>query len=172
MRARIFGLAVVAVCVLAFCGPALAQDPPPKPGPEHERMSAWLGKWTCETKDEGGGTMTCDWFDGGFFLECPFDWKTVSGAELKVATIMGYSKVDNSYTWYRYWSNGWSDYSKGWVRDAAWTWVFENERVTKGLRRRQVTCNFSEDGWTYKWERSVEGEPWTVTQEGKCTKGK
>jgi hypothetical protein len=86
--------------------------------------------------------------------------------------VLGYSKADNAYTIYRYFDNGWSDYGKGWVRDKTWTWVYEKERLTKGLRRRQVTGILSEDSATYKWERSVEGEPWKVTAEGKCTKAK
>jgi hypothetical protein len=34
MRARIIGLAVVVVCVVAFCGPALAQEPAAKAEPK------------------------------------------------------------------------------------------------------------------------------------------
>jgi hypothetical protein len=170
MRARLLGLAIVAVCLPAFAVPSIGQVPPPTPRLEHKRLSAWLGTWTCENKEGIGGTMTCDWAAGGFFLECPGGWKTASGTLLEVRTVMGYSEAEKGYTWYQYWSNGWSAYSRGSIQANTWTWVFETERGPEGLRRRQVASRLSEDGWTYKWEWSVEGEPWRVSTEGNCTK--
>ncbi len=102
MRARIFGLAVVVVCVVAFCSPALAQDPPPKPGPEHQRLGDWLGKWSCEVPEAGGGSMTCDWLAGGFFMVCPGDWKDPSSPAVENVMVLGYSTADKAYTLYRY----------------------------------------------------------------------
>jgi len=173
MRSRIFGLTVVAVYLLAFSVPTVAQEVAPKPGPEHQRLSDWQGNWTCEVPEAGGGSMTCDWSAGGFFMVCPGDWKDPSSPAVENVMVLGYSKRDKAYTLYRYSGNGWSDYAKGWLRDKTWTWVYENERTSGGkLRRKQVTCKRSPDAWTYKWERSVEGEPWRVTSEGKCTKVK
>ena len=112
MSDRLVGLAVVVVCVVAFCGPALAQDPPPKPGPEHERIGAWLGKWTCETAQGGSGTQTCEWTAEGFFMVCSTDWKSPSGAASNNVLVLGYSKADKTYTWYRHSSLGWTDSAK------------------------------------------------------------
>jgi len=173
MRARRVGLAVVAVCVVAFCSPALAQDPPPKPGPEHERLGDWLGKWSCENKDGSTGTMTCEWFDGGFFVECPWDFKSASGVTSTLVPVIGYDKTEKAYTWYRYSSRGWTDSAKGWVKNDTWTWLFEPERNSKGEHVRwQVALTISPDVWTYEWERSTDGQPWEKDAKGKCTKVK
>lgn len=134
-------------------------------------MESALGKWTCEFTGASGtstGEQTCELFGGGFFVVCSY--KT---AQQELRGVMGYNRHEKAYTMFRYRSNGRSDMSKGWIRDDAWTWVFEDERINDKLRRRQLTVTeVSPELTTFKWEVSVEGEPWRVTQEGKCTKVK
>jgi len=38
--------------------------------------------------------------------------------------------------------------------------------------RWQVAAEMSPDAFTYKWEQSVEGQPWKAGQSGKCSKAK
>ena len=136
-------------------------------------MSAWLGKWTCEVPDGGAGTMTCDWFGGGFFVVCPGDWKSATGAASDSVWVSGYDKTEKAYTWYRYSSQGWTDSAKGWVKDNTWVWVFKPERSSKGEHVRwQAACKMSPGAWAYRWVRSVDGQPWETASEGKCTKVK
>src|SRR5712691_937902 len=69
----------------------LAQAPSgaPKPGPEHQKLAFFAGKWVSEgeTKASAFGPAmkfrfleTCEWFSGGFAIVCHFDGKTGEGA--------------------------------------------------------------------------------------------
>lgn len=70
--AFLMGLSLVAATVLA-------QQEPPKPGPEVKRLGVFEGKWTGEAEMKPsplgpGGKMTsqdeCGWSEGGWQLVC------------------------------------------------------------------------------------------------------
>lgn len=170
--ARFLSAAFTAVLFTAGSLAAQTSPQPPKPGAEHQALESFVGTTKCEFTDSTGkstATQTCEMTAGGFFLHCRY--KSERGRE--VIAIMGYLAGEKAYTMYRYWDNGWSDFSRGWIHEKTWTWVFEDEWASQKLRRRQATLTeLSPGSFTIKWERSVEGEPWRVTQEGKCTKTK
>ncbi len=165
-------LLILTVGVCLICSTVLVAQETPKPGPEHKKLAFWEGSWNFESKNGGSGQANCKWFDGNFFMVCAGPWKRPSGSTLQITMIFGYNQHEKAYTMYRYWSNGSSDFAKGWVRDNTWTWVFEDERVNDKLQRRQLSIDTSPDSQTMKWEHSVEGEPWRVTTEVKGTKVK
>ena len=79
------------VALALITAPALlsAQAPQaPKPGPEHQKLAYFAGRWS-ETADMKpgpmgpGGTMTgtssCEWFQGGFYLVCRSNGRSPSG---------------------------------------------------------------------------------------------
>ena len=167
-------LLILLVGVCLILSTAMVAQEAPKPGPEHKKLGHMEGKWNCEgtnLSEKANDTGTCKWGGGGFFMLCTDQFTTSSGT-VEIRTVIGYNRYEKAYTMYRYWSNGWSDFAKGWVKGNTWTWVFEDERVNDKLRRRQMTDETTPDSSTYKWERSVEGEPWQVTTEGKCTRVK
>jgi len=49
---------LVIVVLLALAVPCLAfgqgQTPPPKPGPEEQKLAPWIGTWTCNGEIEDG----------------------------------------------------------------------------------------------------------------------
>jgi hypothetical protein len=165
-------LMVLAAGVCLILSTAVLAQETPKPGPEHKKLGQLEGNFTCEGtsfSEKATGTGTCEWGAGGFFMVCKQQFAPASGT-VDIHTIYGYNPHEKAYTMYRYWSNGHSDFSKGWVKDNTWTFVFEDERANDKLQRRQMTMEIAGDSSTYKWEHSVEGEPWHVTTEGKCTK--
>ncbi|HEY6106384.1 MAG TPA: DUF1579 family protein, partial [Anaeromyxobacteraceae bacterium] len=77
----------------------------PKPGPEHERLGYFVGKW----KGEGtiaenpfmptgkfSATDTCEWFEGKFAVVCKSQGKGPSGPTRGLG-IMGYSAAEKVY---------------------------------------------------------------------------
>ena len=167
-------IAVAVALMMLLSAVALqAQTPAPKPGPEHQKLGAMVGTWTYESESKLTGTknkgsMTCNWENGGFFVACRI--RAGSGESMWVS---GYSPQENVYTMYSYVLNtGASSLGKGWLRGDTWTFVYEGEQIDGKLRRRQSTSKMTPTTWTYKWERSMEGEPWIVTSEGKFTRVK
>ena len=86
-----------------------AQAPPaPKPGPEHERLKYFVGKWTTEGEMKPGpmgpggkftSTDTCEWFEGRFAVVCHSDGKMAAGPAKSIG-ILGYSAEEKVYTYY------------------------------------------------------------------------
>lgn len=142
-----------------------------KPGPEQQALAAFVSTMACEFSDSGGrstSTQTCEMVDGGFFLQC----HSRNSLGVEGTLIGGYAPGERAYTMYRHATNGLTDIAKGWKHGDTWTYVFENERTADNRpRRRQVTIVNTAATMTVKWEASVEGEPWHVTQQGTCTKG-
>ena len=75
--------------LLVVIGLAMAQAPAgsPKPGPEHQKMAYFAGKWSAEgemkpsTFGPGGKftyTQNCNWFNGNFALVCHSDGSSVN----------------------------------------------------------------------------------------------
>jgi hypothetical protein len=167
-------LFVVLLLVLALPCMAFGQTPPPKPGPEVQQLAKWLGTWQCAyenktgTREKGEWTYACEWGLGGFFLHCKGKTKTTD-----MTAVWGYNVEEKAYWTFRYFSNGGMDFSRGWVSGNTWSYVIENEHSGGKARRRQLKGTFeSPTAWTYQWDRSVEGEPWVITQVGRCTKDK
>ena len=109
LRALVCGAcAVVVALVVPAAAAAQASKQPPKPGPEHQRLSYFVGKWTSEGEMKAspmgpGGKMTgtdsCEWFEGHFAVICHSDGKTPMGPSKSIA-IMSYSSEEKVYTYY------------------------------------------------------------------------
>ena len=144
------------------------------PGPEHRRLEYFVGSWNYEIRgtESGAGTWTVEKAPGGFFLASE-TYRPSAGASLDIGAVMGYDPVRQVYTWYRYWSNGYSDFARGWVSGDTLVFVLDEAKQEGKDVREQITMILAEPGYfTFRWERSVEGGPWTVTSEGTMTKVK
>jgi hypothetical protein len=159
------------VCLIAST--ALVAQETPKLGPEHELHGFLEGENSCTFND---GTAKfeskCEWVSNGLFMTCTGHYKPSSGSTVEFHTVQGYDRHEKVHTMYRFRSTGQIDHARGWFKDNKLKWVFSDELVDGKWQRRQlaVELNSTKNFWTFKWERSVEGGPWQVTQEGKCTK--
>jgi hypothetical protein len=158
--------------VLAGSLLAQAQAPagPPKPGPEHKRLAAFVGKWTSEgeMKENPFGpagkftfSENCYWFSGRFHVVCNSD---VQGS------IMGYDPEEKVYTYYEINSMGEAELSKGTVDGKVWTWTNEARMGGKPTKSRFTLTQESADSQSYKFEMSVGNGPMQMIMEGKSTR--
>src|SRR5215831_18091357 len=109
--------------LLASSVPCLAQSPPqmPAPGPEHQRLAYFLGKWRGEGEMKPGpfgpgGKFTesedVEWMPGGFFLLIHSDEQTPMGNG-KTLMILGYNSEKKVYTFNAFDSMGQAETATG-----------------------------------------------------------
>src|SRR5436309_7959309 len=109
MTRKILCLLTSVGAIAAYSIIAGAQAPqPPKPGPEHQRLEYFVGKWTGEGEMKPGpmgpggkitSTDTCEWFEGHFAVICRSDGKTPMGPSKSIG-ILSYSPEEKIYTYY------------------------------------------------------------------------
>ena len=166
--------------VVLLAGPVLAQAPsgPPKPGPEHKRLSYFVGKWAFEGDEKPGpfgqggkvtGTETAEWFPGGFFVVSHADSKGPVGA-VKGRSMMGYSAEEKAYTFHMIDSMGFEISARGKVVGDTWTWTNDMKVMGKSYKGRFTMKEISPTSYTMKFEISSDGGPYTLQMEGKATK--
>lgn len=176
-------LALVAVLACTLVGTALAQAPtgPPKPGPEHQKLAYFVGKWVSggETKASAYGpaakytfTQTCEWFEGGFALVCRSEGK-FGDAPIKGISVMSYEIGEKAYIYFETNSLGENVVSHGTVSGATWTWNGEGKGMDgKPVHARFTLKQVTPDSATYKFEAGSGSEPLALVMEGKQTRQK
>jgi hypothetical protein len=176
------GIAMGVLLGVTFVSTVLGQAPsgPPKPGPEHQKLAYFAGKWTSEgeTKPSAFGpggkftyTQTCEWFSGGFSLVCHSDSKTVAG-NLTELSIMGYDPGEKTYVYFETTSFGENLFARGTEEGGTWTWVNESKMNGKPVHARFTMRQVSADAAAYTFEMSAGDEPLKVLMEGKQTRVK
>jgi hypothetical protein len=170
--------------LVAFAGIASAQAPPaaPKPGPEHENLKYFVGKWTT-TGDEKpspmgpGGKFTmsdnCELFTGGFFVVCRSSGKR-AGVEAHGLGILGYDDQKKVYTYAGIDSTmgGQMDTGEGKKEGDVWTYTNTMDMGDgKKMQGRYVMSNFTPNSYSFKYEMAPEGSSnWQTMMEGKSTR--
>lgn len=175
--------AVVALLTLAAAPLLSAQAPaaPPRPGPEHQKLNFFAGRWTFEADMKPSpmgpagkitGTETCEWFTGGFFLVCRSDGQGPAG-EMKGLYFLGYSAERKRYT-YAGIGNDQGEGGSATAELASDTWTWEGESLMGGqtMKGRYVIKQTSADSYTFTWEMSMAGGPWTLVQTGTAARAK
>lgn len=168
--------------LLLLAAPLAAQAPqgPPKPGPEHKRLSYFEGKWTSEGDMKASpfgpagkitSTDTCSWFEGGFFVKCESTGKTPMG-QMKGLGLIGYNAEEKVYTYYGVDNMGMGDLSKGTVSGDTWTFTGESKMAGKKIRSRYTMKELSPTSYSFKWEMAEGDGPFNALLEGKTTKAK
>ena len=175
---------VLIVLLLTLVVPCLAfgqaqTAPPPKPGPEVQRLGYFVGTWKyvgkvlTDPKGTYEGTQTWEWFPGGFSVVGKAEGTGVSGGPQNELMIMRYSNTDKFYPSYTVSRSGAGRTVRKWsVNGSVWTCEAESTVDGKPAKYRYTTTEDSPAAWTYKVERSVEGGPWTQTIDLKATKVK
>jgi hypothetical protein len=144
----------------------------PKLGPEHQRLSVFLGNWRTEGQtvaDRGAPSLPIrssdeyEWLPGGFFLVHFWDGQ-VGDADVHGIEIIGYDVTRGAYRTHFFDSDGHSGSEDLTVRDRTWTWV---GRQVMGSAWHRCTSVVSEDGHSMQatHERSQDGTSWTPWME-------
>ncbi len=167
-------VAVILICGFTSLLHAQAPAGPPKPGPEHQKLEYFLGKWTVEGEIRANefvragrtvSTETCTLGPGGFYLE--------SRAEGQLPTrlaIIAYDSHAKVYTSYYANSGGLVGIGTGTVSGNTWTWMVEDKWLGKAVKGRTTVTILSPTEYTSKYEMADEKGGYTPLLEGKATK--
>ena len=162
---------------------AAQQAPPmPKPGPEHQRLSYFVGKWTSEGEMKPGpmgpgGKLTtsdsCEWFEGRFAVVCRSEGKTPMGP-MKNMGLMSYSTEEKIYTYYGIDNSGMTmtNVARGTVKGNTWTYTDESTMGGKNMKSRVTITEVSPTEYTFRMEMQAPDGKWLPVLESKNTKAK
>lgn len=165
-RSILIILLVLAVPCLAFGQSQPA--PPPKPGPEIQRLGAFVGTW----KTDSGETVTYEWFTGGFHLIGHVENSGPEGKSTELR-ILTYDPDAKTFTQYRITSKGPGGTltnlggTGGTVTENTWLTQWDGTASGKPAKYRFTIAFVTPTLFTAKLEVSVDGGPWTVAFETK-----
>ena len=178
---RLMGVFVVVVLLGSAMAMAQAPAGPPKPGPEHKRLGAFMGKWSGSGDVKPGPmgpggkmtwTETCEWYAGGFAVVCNSNMKGAMG-DGKGHSVLSYNAEEKTYVYFGIDSNGMVDTSKGNVQGKVWNWTGEGKMGGKLYKMRYSITEKSNDANTFKFEMSADGgKTWTLAMEGGSNRAK
>jgi hypothetical protein len=173
--------AALAFVTLAGASTLRAQAPePPKPGPEHQKLAYFVGRWNIEGTVQASpmgpagsitATDTCEWFAGGFHIVCKSDGRGPAG-EMHGLNLLGYNAEKKRYTYYGIDNSGWGDGATGEVVGDTWNWESEATYGGQVVKTRYTIKQLSPDSYTWRLETSMAGGPWTLGGEGRETRVK
>jgi len=177
IRTRIAGIFVFSVVAVAILAGQSAQ--PAKPGPDHQKLAAFVGKWNTEGESfvspygPAGKITAVDtyaWLPGNFFLDHKFDGKqgtlAFSGTE-----ILGYDAAAKAYVTHVFDNFGNTGTSKGTAKGNIYSFTADTVVAGKPLKERG-TVTVAKDTITSKWEYSSDGMKWLPNFEVKLTRAK
>ena len=152
---------------------------------ELELMASMAGKYTYEYARTGESPMTgkieFKLFGDGHFLIADETFDMNDPDSIGVIGITGYDKIDGVFTWYRVFSNGAYDHGRGRLKNGTITFNITKTRLEPmgdrawdgpGIKLRTKWTDFSDDGWSFIWERSKDGGPWEEMGRGRNAKVK
>ena len=168
---------VVLILICGFTALSVAQAPPapPKPGPEHEKLDYFVGKWTVESEIKANDfvpagktviTETCTLGPGGFYVE-----SRAEGGELPTRlAIISYDSHAKVYTSYYASSVGLVGTGTGTVNGNTWTWMVDDKFAGNAFKGRTTITMSSTTQYTMKYEMADEKGGYTTILEAKATK--
>jgi hypothetical protein len=182
---RTIDVMAVGIAVLVVgCQVAAAQAPPPAatPGPEHQRLGYFVGKWTSEGEMKGMGegpagktttTDTCEWFDGHFAVICRSEGTTPMGPSKSIG-ILGYSPEEKVYTYYGIDNSnmGMASVPKGTIEGDTWTYTDEMTMGGAKVKSRVTIKELSPTAYTFRMEAQGPDGKWVPMMETRNTKVK
>lgn len=174
-------LAVCGVLSVASVQLVAAQAPAaPKPGPEHQRLGYFVGKWNAEGELKPGpmgpggkftASDTCEWFEGGFSVVCRSEGKMPAGSSKSIG-ILGYNMEEKVYTYYGVDNTMMTMASvpKGTLQGDTWTYNDEGMMGGKKFQTRVTIKELSPTAYTFKMEMAGPDGKWMPMMESKNTK--
>ncbi len=181
MRRILFDCFAACLLSIVMVSIAAAQPPkPPKPGPEHQRLGYYVGKWNAEGKMEPGpmgpgGKMTsvdsCEWFEGRFAVVCRSEGTSPMGP-MKGLGILGYSAEEKVYTYYGTDNTGMTmtTIPRGTVQGDTYTYNDESVMGGQKVKSRVTIKELSPTAYTFKMEMQGPDGKWAPMMESKVTK--
>jgi hypothetical protein len=176
MTAAIAALGIACAALAAEQEPKPAEGP--KPPPEVEKLSYFLGPWTSEGELKAGplgsagptqGREVCRWMPGRFFVGCMIETKTPTGL-IQVQGIYGYDAEKKVYRWWSFDNLGHAETATGTLKDDTWTWTGDSKFGEKTLKARVVLSAAKPEGYGYEISTSMDGKSWTPLMTGKTSK--
>jgi hypothetical protein len=171
VKRALIGLAVL-LTLLAPCL-ALGQGTPaqpPKPGPEHQKLAAYVGSWTTEgevTESPFGpagkwsGKSTAEWYPGKFAVVTHTDTGDSVSGERHELNVSAYDVEAKSYTWYGIDNLGMNFFvAKGSISGDVATAEWETKVKGKTYKLRATTKGLGSDRLTNVQEYSEDGKTW------------
>lgn len=160
---------------------AIAQTPA-KPGPEHQRLGYFVGKWTAEGEAKPGpfgpgGKITsvdsCEWFDGHFAVICRSEGKSPMGPSKSIG-ILGYNTEEKVYTYYATDNSNMNMASvpRGTVQGDTWTYNDEGTMGGKKFKTRVTIKEVSPTAYTFNMDLQGPDGKWIPMVETRNTKSK
>jgi hypothetical protein len=170
---------IAAMAIGAAAARAQEKKPPmPRPGPEVEKLSYFIGAWSSPGHikpspwGEGGDTTgrdSCRWLPGKFFVGCMMQSESPMG-RIQTEGIMGYDTEEKIYTWTSFDSMGRHETATGKFENGTWTWSAETKMGDKLVKTRYVVTDTTPEGYTFRWETSPDGKDWNWMMQAKVTK--
>ena len=159
---------------------AAAQAPPAKPGPEHQRLAYFVGKWTSAGEMKPGpmgpggkmtSTDTCEWFEGRFAVVCRYDGKGPMGPS-KGLGILSYNAEEKVYTYYGIGNSPMvmTTVPRGTREGDTWTYNDEGTMGGQKFKSRVTIKEVSPTAYTFKMEMQGPDGKWATAMESKNTK--
>jgi hypothetical protein len=173
---------LVAVALFA-CTTALAAQPQeaPKPGPDQQKMAAFVGNWTFEGDMKPGplgpggkvtGTDRIQWLPGNFFIERRFNFKGPMG-EIQGLEVLGYDAASKGYTYNAFDNMGGTGNGTMTVSGSTWNATGTMKMGPQTIHERcKLAFSANATVLTISCEMSADGKKFAPTLEGKATKGK
>jgi hypothetical protein len=170
--------------LLSLASIAAAQAPPapPKPGPEHQELKYFVGKWMTEGEAKPSPMMpggkfssndNCELFNGNFFVVCRSTGKGPMGPSHDMG-ILGYDTKKKVYTYHGISDHG-ASVETGEGQKEGDSWVYKTPATEtpdgKKMQGRYTISNMTPASYNIKFEIAPEGgSDWTTVMEGKTTK--
>jgi hypothetical protein len=172
-------LATLTIPLVFAAARAMAQGEMPKPGPEHQAMSVFAGKWSFEGKIEDGPmgpggptsfTEACELFEGGFALVCRSEGKNPAGP-VKALAVMSYDTEKKAYTYYGVESGMPVFMATGQSDGKTWNWKSSAKMGDQTMDTAVTVVLTSPTSQTFEMKMSTDGgKTWTSVISGKSTK--
>ena len=181
MRGALHTLAAAAVLAAAGVQVAAGQGPQPsKPGPEHQRLAYFVGKWKAEGEVKPGpmgpgGKMTsqddCQWFEGRYSVICRSESSSSMGATKSIG-ILGYNTEEKVYTYYAVdnTSMNMASVPKGTVKGDTWTYTDESTMGGQKVKSRVTIKELSPKSYKFKMDMEGPDGKWVPMMESTNTK--
>lgn len=176
----VLGAALVLAAVVATAQETKPEAKPvaPKPPPELDALSYFLGPWTFEGEIKPGpmgaggpmkGREICRWMPAHFFLACMMETQGPAGLS-QLQGIMGWDAEKKGYRWWSFDNIGRAETASGTLKDGMWTWSGESKMGDKVYKTRYTVSDTKPDGYAFSLESSPDGKKWSPVMTGKSTK--